>query len=161
VQGLPFSKKKKAQVPEFAEENTQLGHTGGDNVGVGRSALEANLKGFSMAIPALKNSDFIRRSASYVRAAVRSANSDKNPYLTKAEAKGLPKDLQDNFKNHRVGAQANGVVTAKKFEQRYTDYVAVNVKKADKDGDGWVTSLEVKNLPKDLRDNFWNAWRNR
>lgn len=114
-----------------------------------------------MAIPALRNSDFIRRSASYVRANVKTANADKNPFLTKAEAKNLAKDLQDNFKNHRVGAQDNGVVTAKKFIARYTDYVAVNVKKADKNGDGWVTSLEVKNLPVDLRDNFWNAWRNR
>jgi hypothetical protein len=114
-----------------------------------------------MAIPALRNSDFIRRSAAYVRANVKLANTDKNPYLTKAEAKQLPKDLRDNFNNHRLGAQDNGTVTANKFIERYTNYLAVNVKKADKNGDGWVTSLEVKNLPADLRDNFWNAWKNR
>lgn len=114
-----------------------------------------------MALPALRNADFIRRSAGYVRANVNRANADHNPYLTKSEARALPKDLRDNFTHHRFGAQDNASVTAKKFIERFTDYVAVNVKKADKNGDGWVTSLEVKNLPTDLRDNFWNAWRNR
>ena len=112
-----------------------------------------------MTIPALRVSDFIRRSAGYIRANVNRANADGNTYLTKSEAKALPKDLKDNFTNHRFGAQANASVTAQKFIERFTDYVAVNAKKADTDGDGWVTSREVKNLPADLRDNFWNAWR--
>lgn len=113
------------------------------------------------SIPALRTADFIRRSASYIRANVNKANVDQNPYLTKAEAKKLPADIRDNFNNHRFGAQDNATVTAKKFIERYSNYVAVNAKKADKNNDGWVTSLEVKNLPVDLRDNFWNAWRNK
>jgi hypothetical protein len=48
----------------------------------------------------------------------------------------------------------------KKFIERYTNSVAHAAKKAD-NGDGWVTSLELKNLPAGPRDNFWNAWRNR
>lgn len=114
-----------------------------------------------MAIPALRTSSLISRSAGYIKANVNKANADGNTYLTKAEAKALPKDLKDNFENHRLGAQENGSVVAKKFIERYTDYLALNVKKADKNHDGWVTSLEVKNLPKDLQDNFWNAWKNR
>ncbi len=113
-----------------------------------------------MPLPALRTSDFIARSAAYVRANVKKANADKNAYLTKAEAKKLPKDLQNNFENHRK-AQGNSTVVASKFIQKYTDYVAVNAKRADKNGDGWITSNEVGGLPADLRDNFWNAWRNR
>jgi len=113
-----------------------------------------------MPLPALRTGEFIARSAAYVRANVKKANANKNAYLTKTEAKKLPKDLRNNFENHRK-AQGNGTVVASKFIEKYTNYVAVNAKKADKDGDGWVTSLEVKNLPADLRDNFWNAWRNR
>ncbi|MBL8957834.1 MAG: hypothetical protein JNK82_44075 [Myxococcaceae bacterium] len=113
-----------------------------------------------MPLPALKTADFIARSAAYVRANVTKANADKNTYLTKAEAKKLPADLRNNYENHRA-AQGNKSVVASKFVQKYTDYVAVHAKKADKNNDGFITSAEVKNLPVDLRDNFWNAWRNR
>lgn len=105
---------------------------------------------------AVKVADFIRSSASYIRANVRGANTNGNTYLTKAEAKGLAKDLKDNFENHRWGAQANGSVTAEKFITRFTDYVAVNAKRADRNGDGFLSASEARSLPRDLQDNFRN-----
>ena len=111
-------------------------------------------------MPAVKVGQFIQSSAAYVRANVRRANTDGNAYLTKAEAKALPADLRDNFEAHRVGSQANSRVTASKFEQKYTDYVAIKAKAADKNHDGYLSPSEVKNLPVDLRDNYW-AFRNR
>lgn len=107
-------------------------------------------------MPSVKIADFVSASAKYVRAAANAANADKNAYLTKAEGKALPRDLRDNFENHRVGAQANGSVTKSKFVSRYTDYVAVMAKKADKNGDGFLSATEAKNLPRDLKDNFAN-----
>jgi hypothetical protein len=107
----------------------------------------------------VKVADFIRSSASYVRANVRSANADGNAYLTKAESKALAKDLKDNFTNHRFGAQGNASVTAEKFITRFTDYVAVHAKRADKNNDGFISATEAKTLPKDLQDNFRNYSR--
>lgn len=104
----------------------------------------------------VKVASFISSSASYIRANVRTANTDKNTYLTKAESSGLARDLRDNFANHRVGAQDNGSVTAEKFITRFTNYVAVNAKKADKNGDGFISKTEARALPVDLRDNFRN-----
>lgn len=107
-------------------------------------------------MPTVSTADFIRASAGYIRANVNRANTDKNTYLTKDEAKGLPRDLKDNFENHRWGAQANQSVTAGKFVERFTNYVAVNAKRADVNGDGFITTAEAKRLPADLRDNFRN-----
>lgn len=107
-------------------------------------------------MPTVSTADFIRASAGYIRANVQRVNADKNPYLTKAEAKALPRDLKDNFENHRWGAQDNQTVTASKFVDRFTNYVAVNAKRADVNGDGFISGAEVKNLPKDLQDNLRN-----
>ena len=107
----------------------------------------------------VKVADFIRSSASYIRANVRQANADGNTYLTKAESKALARDLKDNFENHRWGAQDNGSVTASKFINRFTDYVAVHAKRADVNGDGFISAKEAKTLPKDLQDNFANYSR--
>ena len=83
-----------------------------------------------MAVPSLKISSLVARSAGYVKANVAKANTNGNAFLTKAEAKALPKDLQDNYEAHRQGSQDNGVVTAQKFVEKYTDYVAINLSKA-------------------------------
>ncbi|MDX2013312.1 MAG: hypothetical protein SFW67_24160 [Myxococcaceae bacterium] len=104
----------------------------------------------------VKVADFIRSSASYVRANVAQANKDGNSFLTKTEAKALARDLKDNFENHRAGAQANGSVTASKFVSRFTDYVAVMAKRADVNGDGFLSRAEARRLPVDLQDNFKN-----
>jgi len=104
----------------------------------------------------VKVADFIRSSASYIRANVRSANTDGNAFLTKAESKNLAKDLKDNFDNHRFGAQDNATVTAEKFITRFTDYVAVHAKRVDTNNDGFISAAEAKKLPKDLQDNFRN-----
>lgn len=104
----------------------------------------------------VKTAAFISSSAAYVRATVAKANADKNTYLTKAESAALPADLQDNFGNHRVGAQKNGRVVADKFVERYTAYVAVKAKEADANGNGILSKKEAKNLPVDLQDNFAN-----
>jgi hypothetical protein len=104
----------------------------------------------------VKVADFIRSSASYIRANVKQANADGNTYLTKAESKSLSRDLRDNFEAHRWGAQANGSVTASKFVTRFTDYVAVMAKRADANNDGFLSTSEAKKLPVDLQDNFRN-----
>jgi hypothetical protein len=100
--------------------------------------------------------EFIRGSKAYVQDNVKKANVDGNPYLTKAEAKKLPKDLRDNFENHRVGAQDNFRVSVKKFETNYVKYVAVQATRADKDGDGILNARDMTRLPRDLKDNVAN-----
>lgn len=104
----------------------------------------------------IKVSDFIKASRTYVQKNVKEANRDGNPYLTKAEAKALPRDLRDNFEAHRVLGQDNARVSVKKFEQNFVAYVAVNARKADKDGDGILHATDMGKLPRDLRDNFGN-----
>lgn len=104
----------------------------------------------------IRVNEFIRASRSYVQKNVQEANKDGNPYLTKAEARKLPKDLRDNFENHRVGGQANARVSVKKFENNFVKYVAVNAHRADKDGDGILNARDITHLPRDLRDNVGN-----
>jgi hypothetical protein len=99
---------------------------------------------------------FVRSTRGYVTASVKNANLDGNTYLTKAEGKKLPKDLRDNFETHRLLGNGNSTVVAEKFIQKFTDYVAVQARKADVNGDGYLTSAEAKKLPKDVRDNFAN-----
>jgi hypothetical protein len=104
----------------------------------------------------IKVNDFIRSTRAYVQENVKKANTNGNPYLTKAEAKKLPKDLRDNFENHRKLAQENGSVSVKKFENNYVQYVAVHAQRADKNGDGILNARDVTSLPKDLKDNVAN-----
>ena len=104
---------------------------------------------------------FVSSARSYVTSSVRKANVDANPYLTRAEAKALPKDLKDNYETHRVLGNGNDRVAANKFIQKFTDYVAVKAHQADANGDGLLSTAEAKKLPKDVRDNFANflTWR--
>ena len=104
----------------------------------------------------VKVADFISSSAAYIRANVARANKDQNSFLTKAEAKSLPRDLKDNFEAHRFGSQDNASVTADKFVAKFTDYVAVMAKRADANHDGFISAAESKNLPVDLQDNLRN-----
>ncbi len=104
----------------------------------------------------VKVSEFISKSAAYMAKSIAQANGDKNPYLTKTEARRLPTDLKDNFTAHRFGAQDNSVVSVKKFQKNYVAYLAVNVKAADKNGNGILSKAEAKYLPTDLKDNFKN-----
>ena len=104
---------------------------------------------------------FVKSIRSYATSSVKSANIDSNPYLTKTEARALPKDLRDNYETHRVLGNGNAAVTAKKFVEKFTGYVAVQAERADKNHDGYLTTAEAKSLPKDVRDNFANylLWR--
>lgn len=104
----------------------------------------------------IKVNDFIRSTRAYVQENVKKANTNGNPYLTKAEAKKLPKDLRDNFENHRKLAQDNGSVSVKKFENNYVKYVAVHAQRADKNGDGILNARDITHLPRDLKDNVTN-----
>ena len=56
---------------------------------------------------------FVRSIRGYVTASVKNANVDRNPYLTKTEAKALPKDLRDNYETHRVLGNGNATVVAR------------------------------------------------
>ena len=104
---------------------------------------------------------FVKSIRSYVTSSVKAANADGNAYLTKSEAKALPRDLQDNFEAHRVLGNGNERVAARKFIEKFTGYVAVGAEKADKNHDGYLSATEAKDLPKDVRDNFANflIWR--
>lgn len=104
---------------------------------------------------------FVKSARSYVASSVKAANVDRNPYLTKTEAKALPKDLRDNYETHRVLGNGNDRVAANKFVEKFSGYVAVQAERADKNHDGYLTATEAKALPKDLRDNFKNflEWR--
>ena len=104
---------------------------------------------------------FVKSIRSYVTSSVKAANVDANPYLTKTEAKALPKDLRDNYEAHRVLGNGNSRVAANKFVEKFAGYAAVQAEKADKNHDGYLTTVEAKSLPKDVRDNFANflLWR--
>lgn len=104
---------------------------------------------------------FVKSIRSYVTANVKAANADGNTYLTKTEAKGLSKDLRDNYETHRLLGNGNATVVANKFIQKFTDYVGVQARKADVNGDGYLSTAEARKLPKDVRDNFANfvTWR--
>ncbi len=99
----------------------------------------------------IKVSDFVKASRTYAESVVKRANADGNQYLTKTEAKRLTKDLQDNYKN--LGTDR---VKAKDFVNTFVKYVATNAKKADLNGDGYLTLTDGRKLPQDLRDNFKN-----
>lgn len=107
-------------------------------------------------MPNIKVNEFINASRTYVQKNVQAANVDGNPYLTRAEAKKLPRDLRDNFEHHRVGGQDNGRVSVKKFQENFVAYVAVQARRADKNGDGILSARDMTRLPKDLRDNVAN-----
>ncbi len=111
-------------------------------------------------MPTKSIAPFIASSRKYVAAAVAKANANKNTYLTKAEAKKLPKDLQDNFANFRALGKNSGSVVAEEFVKRYGDYVEAVVRKADKNESGVLSSAEISTLPDDVRDNFTNFWAN-
>jgi hypothetical protein len=103
----------------------------------------------------VKVSDFVAASKKYVKKSVTKANKDKNAYLTKAEAKSLPKDLRDNFNTHRKLAQKNERAGAKKFTENFGKYVDVKIRKADSNKDGFIGgSRERRKVPADLRDNL-------
>ena len=57
---------------------------------------------------------FVKSIRGYVTANVKNANVDANPYLTKTEAKALPKDLRDNYETHRLLGNGNATVVANK-----------------------------------------------
>lgn len=101
-------------------------------------------------------SAFISSSSFYVKSSIFGANTNGNAYLTKTEGKKLPKDLQDNFENHRFGAQDNASVSVKKFATNYVKYVAINAREADANNNGILSIKEAKSLPRDLQDNFKN-----
>ncbi len=96
---------------------------------------------------------FIDTLAKYSYATIQRANTNGNGYLTKAESKNLPKDLQDNYAAHQRSHTVAGV---KMFHDSFVGYAALKVKAADVNKDGWLSAAESKNLPVDLQDNYTN-----
>ena len=101
---------------------------------------------------------FISTLSNYAYATSKKANTNNNAYLTKAESRNLPTDLQDNYAAHQA---SHGTVTMKGFNDAFTGYVALKVKAADTNKDGWLSATESKNLPKDLQDNYANYMTHR
>jgi hypothetical protein len=96
---------------------------------------------------------FVIRSNDAVRVAVDRANTDKNPFLTRAEAEALPANLKDSFDAYQR-RQSNGVVGAARFAEEYVRFVARAATAADTNRDGVLTKREARGLPVELHDNF-------
>ena len=105
----------------------------------------------------LKVSEFVTRSASYIRAATAAANADGNAYLTKAEARALPSDLKDNFELLR----ASGPLTTSKFISLYRRDVSIWAGSVDSNKDGALSPVEQRKLPSYIKDNVANYLRRR
>jgi hypothetical protein len=101
----------------------------------------------------------INASERYVENSVKKANASGPRTLSQTEAKKLPKDLRDNFANFRERTTPNGSVQVKEFTQSFKAYVEANARRADTNGDGYLTKADSKKLPADLRDNFLNFYR--
>ena len=102
---------------------------------------------------------FVQSSERYVGNSVKRANSEGARTLSQAEAKRLPKDLRDNFANYRERTTPDGSVQVKDFQKSFKAYVEATARKADKDGDGYLTKADARKLPADLKDNFRNFYR--
>ncbi len=101
---------------------------------------------------------FINTLAKYSYATIQRANTNGNGFLTKAEAKNLPVDMQDNYAAHQRSHITAG---AKMFHDSFVGYAALKVKAADVNKDGWLSAAESRNLPVDLQDNYKNYMANR
>jgi hypothetical protein len=102
-----------------------------------------------------KIADYVKASRKYAQDAVGKANVNKNANLTAAEAKALPKDLQDNYANFKKYGKVS-TVKAQAFVDGFESYVSQAATAADKNKDGCLSAAEAKNLPKDLQDNYAN-----
>jgi hypothetical protein len=101
----------------------------------------------------VKVSEFIASSARYAKKAATAA-ANASGRIGKAEAKALPKDLQDDFKRMTRGGKKD--VSAAQFAKDQAAYVAAQAKKADADKDGILSATEAKKLPASLKDNYAN-----
>ena len=106
-----------------------------------------------MPTPKIKVNDFVRASRAYVEKSLEKANKNDNAYLTKAEAKALPKDLRDNFAAVSAGGKS---VRVAEFKESFTRYVAASARAADANKDGVLSSADGSKLPRNLQDNFKN-----
>ncbi|MBI3183158.1 MAG: hypothetical protein HYZ28_13560 [Myxococcales bacterium] len=104
-------------------------------------------------------SEFVTASEKYVKEQLSRADVGKDGRLSQVDSARLPKDLQDNLTNFKSAKEIRGAVSAKSFSEAFVKYVAAVAKRADRDGDGYLTAKESKGLPKDLRDNYWNYYR--
>lgn len=99
----------------------------------------------------VKISEFVASTKRYAKKAALAADKDKNNKLSKTEAKGLPKDLRDDYARQ---AKTKSVITPAGFAQDQAAYVAASAKQADADGDGLLSAAEAKNLPRSLKNNY-------
>jgi hypothetical protein len=97
-------------------------------------------------------SELVEASKRYVDQQLKKADVNGNKVLTKTEAKKLAKDLQDNFDASQF-KQASGSVKAKDVAKEFVVMMEAWAKAADGNRDGYLSTTEVKQLPKTLRDN--------
>ena len=98
------------------------------------------------------SADYLKRHIDLVNTS-KVEGGKKDIYLTKAEAKKLPKDLQDNFARYqsKIG---NHQVRISAFEKSYAGYVRAKTGFANKNHDAVLAPSETKYLPNDLRNNL-------
>lgn len=106
----------------------------------------------------IKTSDFITAASRHAEESVKTADRNGNGQLSALEAiSTLPQDLRDNFQN--LDAKTSGTITTRQFNGSFTGYAAANARRADSDGDGFLSAEEGARMPLDLQDNFANIFR--
>lgn len=99
--------------------------------------------------------EFISASKRYAGERFKKADLNGDGTLSSAEAKKLPKDLQDNVAVFRAAAGSKPL-RVKGLASKFADSVEVWSKHAEKNGDGALSAAEAKALPTELQDNFQN-----
>lgn len=97
-------------------------------------------------------SELVEASKRYVDQQIKKADVNQNQVLTKTEARKLAKDLQDNFDASQFKLPA-GSVKAKDVAKEFVVMMEAWAKAADGNRDGYLSTTEVKQLPRTLRDN--------
>jgi hypothetical protein len=103
----------------------------------------------------VKISDLVASGKTYVAKAVKAAKKSRGAYLTKTDAKRLPKDLRDNFAKSNF-AKSTGSVKTTDFAREFGVMLEAFANDADKNGDGSLSTTEAKAMPEVLQDNYAN-----
>ena len=101
----------------------------------------------------VKISDFVASTARYAKKAALAADKTNDGKLSKADAKYLPKDLQDDYARQ---AKLKSTITPAGFARDQAAYVAAAAKKADTNKDGILSATEAKALPVSVKNNYKN-----
>ncbi|MDP2270290.1 MAG: hypothetical protein Q8N23_30510 [Archangium sp.] len=103
----------------------------------------------------VKIEDLVAASKRYVDAQLKQADVNGNKLLTKTEARRLAKDLQDNFEASQFKLPS-GSARVSDVAREFVVMMEAWAHAVDKNRDGAISTTEVKQLPRPLRDNVLN-----